>query len=187
MSSLPKFEKTSVILNRFCVKELSSTDCTVYEYNCRFQQNPEPGNEYRAIASICYKIGVSGVRLGNKIITKELINSNRLKNNEWELTPIGEKPLNCANSAERKALESLERRELEKKIKQKGKNKTAIQRASEGGLILWKTGAEGKEKCGEGWEVHRGRRIDIVIDSDSVLYLEIDVHHRFYTPWTLHQ
>ena len=83
-------------------------------------------------------------------------------------------------------MESLERKVLEQGLK-KSFNKTEIEKASEGGLIWWITGHEGAEKCGDGWEVHRGRRIDVVIDSDGNLYLEIDIHHRFYTPWTLHQ
>jgi argonaute family protein len=79
----------------------------------------------------------------------------------------------------------FERRSLEKKLR--SFSKTAVERATEGGLIWWVTDEQGKEKCGEGWEVRRGRRIDISIDSDGYLYLEIDIHHRFYTPWTLHQ
>lgn len=179
------FKETSIVLNRFLVKQLIEADRRVYEYSCSFQQNPEQGDEQRAIASICYKLGIPAIRLGNKIITQELVNSDRLRSGDWELKLVAERIFDCANSAERKGIEGLERKKLEQKLKRW--NKTAIERASEGGLTWWITGEAGKEKCGVGWEVHKGRRIDISIDSDGILNLEIDLHHRFYTPWTLHQ
>lgn len=180
------FEETSIVLNRFLVKQLTEFDRTVHEYSCSFQQNPEQGDEQRAIASVCYKLGVPAIRLGNKIITQEPVSSDRSRSNDWELKSINKRTLSCANLVERKGIESLERKKLEQRLKRQW-DKTAIEKASEGGLIWWVTGEAGKEQCGIGWEVHRGRRIDISIDSDDVLYLEIDLHHRFYTPWTLHQ
>ncbi len=180
------FEKSTIVLNRFLVKQLTTTDLTVYEYSCDFQLPPEQGDERRALASICYKLGAPAVRLGSRIITQEEVSLDRLQNKNWRLnlTSRGRK-LDCADPFELKAVESLERKKLEYNLKKW--NKTSIERASEGGLIWWVSGEEGKEKCGTGWEVHKGRRIDINIDSEGELYLEIDLHHRFYTPWNLHQ
>lgn len=180
-----EFEKTSIVLNRFLVKQLTEFDRTVHEYSCTFRQLPEQGTEQKAIASVCYKLGVPAIRLGNRIITKEAIDSSRLQSNNWEVRSIDKKLMDCGTAVERKGIESLERKNLEQKLKKW--NKTNIEGSSEGGLIWWVTGEEGKEKCGMGWEVHKGRRVDVIIDSDGVLYLEIDLHHRFHTPWTLHQ
>ncbi|MBP0028714.1 argonaute PAZ domain-containing protein [Roseofilum sp. Guam] len=185
MTSIPEFAKTSVVLNRFPVKELVRDDLTVYEYRCDFQQMPEQGDEQRAISSIGYKVGVIAAKLGSCILTKERIRPDKMQSNDWKLTEIGTKILNFENPVERKVLETLERKVLDKKLKIL--KTTKVERASEGGLIWWITDEAGREKCGNGWEVHRGRRIDITIDADGHLYLDIDIHHRFYTPWTLHQ
>ena len=42
----------SIILNRFFVKKLTKSDLTVYEYICKFKDNPELRKEQQAIASI---------------------------------------------------------------------------------------------------------------------------------------
>lgn len=187
MNPLTNFKQTSVVLNRYLVKHLEGSDLRVHEYECRFTQTPQQGDEQRAISSICYKLGVTAVRLGSRIITREAVSPEKMRNDDWELVKTtATRNLDCGNLYERKALETLERRVLEQGLKNSF-SKTQIERASEGGLIWWITGQEGAEKCGNGWEVHRGRWIDVVIDSDSNLYLEIDIHHRFYTPWTLHQ
>jgi len=179
------FEKTSLVLNRFFVKKLTESDCTVHQYSCNFKENPVHGDEQRAIASICYKLGVPAVRLGNKIIAKQLIDSTKLQSDKWEIKLINSKVLDYTISNERQGIEQLERKFLEANLKKW--NKSAIDKASEGGLIWWVTGEDGTEKCGEGWEIHKGRRIDVTIDVDGSFYLEIDLHHRFYTPWTLHE
>ncbi|NEQ96876.1 MAG: hypothetical protein F6K30_09150 [Cyanothece sp. SIO2G6] len=175
----------SVVLNRFPVKQLSEPECTVHEYSCNFHQNPEHGDEQRALASVCYRLGVPAVRLGTKIITQESINPVRLQSDDWALEFIGRKVLDCSLPFERKGIERLARKKLEQHLKKW--SKTSIQKATDGGLIWWVLGKEGTEKYGAGWEVHKGRKVDIVIDSDGIIYLEIDLHYRFYTPWTLHQ
>ncbi|PZO44752.1 MAG: hypothetical protein DCF17_03290 [Shackletoniella antarctica] len=180
-----EFEDTEVVLNRFLVKQLSDSELLIYEYSCSFKENPDQGDEQKAISSICYKLGTPATRLGSKIITQEAVSLDRLQGENWELRLISTRKLNCADSLELKGLEGLERRKLEKQLRMW--NSTAIERASEGGLIWWVTGDAGKEKYGKGWEVHKGRRIDINIDSEGILYLEIDLHHRFYTPWNLHK
>lgn len=181
-----ELEKTSIVLNRFFVKNLAEGDRNISEYSCRFTQNPDRGKEHQAIASICYKLGLPAIRLGNKIVTKELVDSARLQGDGWEVKFICKRTLDCTNPAERQGIEQLERKILEQNLKKQW-DKTAIERASEGGLIWWITGEAGREKCGMGWEVHKGRRINVSVDADSNLYLEIDLHHRFYTPWTLHE
>lgn len=186
MNPLKNFEQTSVVLNRYLVRHLEERDLTIHEYQCRFTQTPQQGDEQIAISSVCYKLGVTAVRLGSRIITREEVSPAKMRSDGWELVKTTTKKLDCGNTYERKALETFERKVLEQGLK-KSFNKTEIERASEGGLIWWIMGHEGAEQCGDGWAVHRGRRIDVVIDSDGNLHLEIDIHHRFYTPWTLHQ
>ncbi len=186
MYSIANLQETQVILNRFLVKKLTEEDRRVYEYTCSFSQLPDPGKEFRAISSICYKLGVPATRLGNKIITRRPVNSDRLKRDDWEVQRGLEKTLSPSNNNERRALEQLERKVLEESLVKQW-NKTAVERSTEGGLIWWITGDEGKEKYGNGWEVHRGRKVDVSIDVQENFFLEIDLHHRFYTPWTLHE
>lgn len=185
MNLLKEFTQTSILLNRFPVKQLGKSDLEFHEYQCKFSQTPEPGDVQRAISSICYKLGVIAVKLGSQIITREEVSPENIKSNDWEVVKTQVRKLSCKDTYERKALETFERKVLEKGLK--SFNKTEIERATEGGLIWWVTGQEGRDQCGNGWEVHRGRRIDVVVDLDDNLYLEIDIHHRFYTPWTLHQ
>ncbi|HIK53876.1 MAG TPA: hypothetical protein IGS37_01650, partial [Synechococcales cyanobacterium M55_K2018_004] len=168
MDLLESFKPTSVVLNRYLVKRLEERDLTVHEYQCHFTQTPQQGDEQRAISRICYKLGVTAVRLGSRIITKEEVNPARMRSDDWNLVKIGPRTLDCGNTYEIKALETFERKVLEQRLKD---SYTEIERASEGGLIWWIKGENGLEKCGDGWEVHRGRRIDVVIDSDGNLYL----------------
>jgi len=116
MTSSLNFEKTSIILNRFLIKQLSDSELTVNEYSCSFPENPEPGSEQKAISNVCYKVGVPAVRLGNKIITQNTVDSNRLKGDDWELTLTSERTLDCSILTERKGIESLERKKLEQKF-----------------------------------------------------------------------
>ncbi|AIE74895.1 MULTISPECIES: argonaute PAZ domain-containing protein [unclassified Synechocystis] len=185
MNLLARIEKTSVVLNHFFVKNLDKEDLCFHEYQCKFSQPPQQGDEQRAISSICYKVGVTAVRLGSRIITKEEVSCEKMKGSSWKLVKMSDRELSCEDNLQRKAIEIFERKILEKQLKYF--NKTAIEKATEGGLIWWIRDQHGVEKFGNGWEVHRGRKIDVVIDSDKNLYLEIDIHHRFYTPWTLHQ
>ena len=179
------FKKTAIVLNRFFVKQLTDRDLTVYEYSCSFNQSIEQGNEQRAISNVCYKLGIPAIRLVSKIVTQEKISSERLQSKDWQLELVSTRKLDCAVASERRGIEGLERRKLERSLRRW--SKTVVERASEGGLIWWLAGEDGKEKVGIGWEVHRGRRIDISVDSEGKLYLEIDLHHRFYTPWSLHE
>lgn len=185
MTSLLDFEPASIVLNRFWVKQLTEADLRVMEYRCNFQPPPEPGDEQRAISKICYSLGVTAVRLGSSIITRESISPDRLQSEDWHLTDVRERVLSCDHAAERKALETFERRSLEQKLRRF--THATVERASEGGLNWWRSGDAGREKVGTGWEVHRGRRIDVALDLEGNLYLDIDTQHHFHTPWTLHQ
>lgn len=186
MNILTNLRETQVVLNQFLIKKLSEDDCKVYEYNCCFVETPESGQEFKAIASICYKLGVPATQFKNKIITKCPINSGKLKTDHWEVIPSEEKILNPSNNAERKALEQLERKNLEVGLKQEWRDATDVEKAAEGGLIWW-VKEKGIELSGDGWEVHKGRRIDVIIDVSGNLLLEVDLHYKFYTAWTLQQ
>ena len=104
------FKETSLVLNRFFVKNLTEADCTVDEYSCNFKENPVHGDEQRAIASICYKLGVPAIRLGNKIIAKQPIDTKKLQTDKWEIKLINSKVLDYAISNERQGIEQLERK-----------------------------------------------------------------------------
>ncbi|WNC61515.1 argonaute PAZ domain-containing protein [Thermosynechococcus sp. QS41] len=179
-----QFPEVEVILNRFFVKNLTQQDLRFYEYQCQFTQVPEEGSEQKALSSICYKLGVTAVRLGRHIITRQPIDTSRRQTQDWQLQEIECRDLSCQKDHERQALESFERKILECKLKEKF-NKTRIEKDYEVGLIWWIPAEEGVEKRGDGWEVHRGRAINVRIEPDGKLYLEIDIHHRFYTPFTL--
>ncbi|MDR7898611.1 argonaute PAZ domain-containing protein [Thermosynechococcus sp. JY1334] len=179
-----QFREVEVILNRFFVKNLTQQDLTFYEYQCQFTQVPEEGSEQKALSSVCYKLGVTAVRLGNRIITRQPIDTSKMQTQGWQLQQIGCRELSCQKDHERQALESFERKILECKLKEKLK-KARIEKDYEVGLIWWNTAEEGIEKRGDGWEVHKGGSINVRIEPDGKLYLEIDIHHRFYTPFTL--
>ncbi|WP_126147937.1 argonaute PAZ domain-containing protein [Synechococcus elongatus] len=185
MDLLSNLRRSSIVLNRFYVKSLSQSDLTAYEYRCIFKKTPELGDEKRLLASICYKLGAIAVRIGSNIITKEAVRPEKLQGHDWQLVQMGTKQLDCRNDAHRCALETFERKFLERDLS--ASSQTEVRKAAEGGLIWWVVGAKGIEKSGNGWEVHRGRRIDVSLDAEGNLYLEIDIHHRFYTPWTVHQ
>ncbi|MFS8907941.1 argonaute PAZ domain-containing protein [Synechococcus sp. OH2] len=185
MSLLHQNQSVEVILNRFFVKELAQEDLTFYEYTCRPNPLPEPGEEQKAIAKVCNRLGVIAVRLGSRIITRERVSPSQLKTPEWELEECGLRVLTCANPQERSALESFERKRIESRLRSLY-TKTAVELIG-GGLLWWITAQEGVELSGDGWEIHRGRAIDVAVEPDGKLYLEVDIHHRLYTPWTLHE
>ncbi len=174
-----------VYLNRFPLKKLTEVDKTVQIYKCNFESSPELGKEYSAINSIPYKIGyTSGVKFGSTIITKEKISDRYLSNKDWTLRHQETKLLNPENLVEKQALERLERRWLGKEIRQRSK-KNQVENASEGGFIWWN--ADKVILKDLGWEVHTGVRLDLELHSSGMVLVELDTHHRFYSPWTLEQ
>jgi hypothetical protein len=186
MTSILDFAPASIVLNRFWVKQLTEAELRVFEYQCTLQSLPDAGDEQRAISKICYSLGVTAVRLGSGIITRQPISPDRLQSPDWHLTAVGERVLSCDRPAERKALETFERRWLEQRLRDITRAAT-VERAAEGGLNWWRSDGQSAGTIGNGWEVHRGRRIDVAIDLDGNLYLDIDTQHHFHTPWTLHQ
>lgn len=185
MDIMANLRESQVILNQFWIKELSEADCKIYEYACNFVETPESGQEFKAIGNVCYKLGVPATQFGNKIITKQLVSHDRLKSDAWEIQLNAEKNFKPSNASERKVLEKLERKLLSISLKRWGK--TDVENAAEGGLVWWIKGKDGIEKLGNGWEVHRGTRIDVVISVNGNLFLEVDLHYKFFTPWTLHE
>ncbi|AFZ37878.1 stem cell self-renewal protein Piwi [Stanieria cyanosphaera PCC 7437] len=173
-----------VFLNRFPVKRLTEAERTVQTYTYTFNPSPEPGKEYSAINRITWNIGTPGVRFGSTIITKQPIAERYLQGENWLLKPQGTQLLDLNNSNEKEALERLERRWLGWKLRQTSE-KYRLENSPEGGFIWWnldKTILQGL-----GWEVHTGVCLDISIHHSGVVLTEIDIHHRFYTSWTLEQ
>ena len=175
-----------VYLNRFPLKKLGNKERNVQLYQCNFKSPVEPGQEfYSKINSVCYKIGYgSGIRFGSNIITKQEISKEYLNNQDWILQHQGTQSLDLNNVVEKQALERLERRWLGNKIREIS-HKNRVQKASEGGFIWWN--ADKVILKDLGWEVHTGVRLDIEVHSSGTILGEIDIHHRFYSPWTLEE
>jgi len=184
MDILANLQETQAILNQFWIKELSEDDRKVYEYTCNFVETPESGQEFKAIGNVCYKLGVPATQFGNKIITKQPVSTDKLKTDDWEIQLNAEKIFKPSDNNEQKILEKLERKFLSINLKKWGK--TDVENAADGGLIWW-VKENGIEKFGNGWEVHKGRRIDVIISACGNLFLEVDLHYKFFTPWTLHE
>ena len=173
-----------VFLNRFPVKKLNDEDKTVQLYSYTFNPSPEPGKEYTAINRITWNIGTPGVRFKSTIITKQLISEEYLKQDNWTLKHQGSQLLNLNIFHEREALEQLERRWLERELKYK-LSRNRVNRASEGGFICWDASSIILQDLG--WEVHTGVHLDIEVHHFGAILIEIDLHHRFYSSWTLEQ
>ncbi len=186
-------QHSSVILNRFFIKQLSEQERTVWVYTYRLSQLPEPGQEQRVLYNICYQLRPTlSVPMGTAIVSRDPLPPEKLaKGEEWVLSGAGCQVLNPRDPEQLSILEKLERSFLKSHLEKI--DKTALEKAAEGGFIWWRKDADGIATsqsrkvllAGEGWEIHRGQHIDIEIDHNGNLYLEIDLHHRFYSPWTL--
>ena len=177
-------DSPKIFLNRFPVKKLTEEDKTVQVYNCTFNPSPEPGKEYSAINRIPWKIRTPGVKFKSCIITKQLIAEEYLKQDNWTLQHQGTQLLNLDIDFERETLERLERKWIEKELRNK-LSRNRIDRASEGGFIWWDADETILQDLG--WEVHKGVRLDVELHQLGVIFVEIDIHHRFYSAWTLEQ
>lgn len=176
-------ERPTVCLNSFFVKALDKEARKVHQYGYTFLEPPEGPDIYREVGNILYKIGgVIGARLESSIVTTEPIADERLKGEGWTLDYMGQKFLDPSKSVERKTLEQLSRRYLFSALK--SLNGPQVERSGSG-FVLWdERKVEGQ---GDGWKVLKGSLIDVAIDKDGQLSLEIDLHCRFYSPWTVQQ
>ncbi|MGF1490707.1 MAG: argonaute PAZ domain-containing protein [Prochloraceae cyanobacterium] len=177
MNSTPE-----VLLNRFAIKKLNERERSVNVYSYTFKTPPQPGKEFSEINKILWNIRTPGALLGKNIVTKDPVLQNYLDGKNYKLQSQGTQVLNPQEEKEREALERIERRWLEKRLKQ-GSKKNRVERYNFGGLIWWN--AEKTILKNKGWEVHTGVRLDVSIHNLGFLFLEIDIHHRFYSPWTL--
>ena len=175
---------SKVFLNRFPVKKLSDLDKTVQVYSYTFNPSPEPGKEYSEINRIPWKIRTPGVRFKYTIITKKIIAQEHLKQDNWTLKHQGTQLLNLDIDLEREALEKLERKWIERELRCK-LSRNRIDYASEGGFIWWDADETILQDLG--WKVHKGVRLDIELHQSGFVFIEIDLHHRFYSAWTLEQ
>ncbi|HEY9747983.1 MAG TPA: argonaute PAZ domain-containing protein [Allocoleopsis sp.] len=175
-------QSVDVCINRFLVRELSQSDRDVWAYNYRFEKSPEPEEIYKATSRILWNIQVPGARLESRIVTSEEIAPERLNGDGWSLELIGQEELAPESYKQRLALEQLSRRWLEGELRKAPGRR--LDYTSSGGFIWWNE--KKAENCGRGWEVHSGVQLDIAISPEGCLCLEIDSHHRFYTPWLLH-
>jgi len=176
-------ERLTVCLNSFFVKALDEEACKVHQYGYTFSEPPEGPDIYREVGNILYRIGGAiGARLESSIVTTEPITNERLKGEGWVLNYMGQKVLDPSKSVERKTLEQLSRKYLFSALKNlKGPQ---VERSGSG-FVLWdERKVEGQ---GDGWKVLKGSLIDIAIDKVGQLSLEIDLHCRFYSPWTVQQ
>ena len=82
---------SQVFLNKFPVKKLKKKKKTVQVYSYIFNPSPELGKEYSAIHQIPWKIRTPGVRFKAKIITKQLISAEYLKQDKEYLAAAKQK------------------------------------------------------------------------------------------------
>jgi hypothetical protein len=177
-----------VFLNSFAVKRLNEVERTVQVYTYSLNPPPEIGKEYSAIGKMLRSLGMPAAQLGETVISKEAVSPKLWQGESWVLQPQGARELNLIEQCEREALEKLERRCLEQKLRQFSRqlqHENRVERSAEGGFIWWN--AEKIVLQQPGWEVHTGVHLDISVHRQGVLFLEIDSHHRFYTPWTLQE
>ncbi len=177
----------ALVLNRFEVKSLTEVDRTFWVYTCRFDEPPDGTEFYRQLASVAYRVGVVAVAIRSRpeLLTRDPIAPEHLQGEGWGLTLQETRVLDAQRPGDRQILEMFERRSLETALRRISR-KAEVERATEGGLIWWVKDGAGIEKSGNGWEIHRGRHIDIHIEENGQLYLEVDLHYRFHTPQTLH-
>ncbi len=181
---LQNSKNVQVYLNQFFIKTLTEEDRRFYKYKCVFEGEITSGQEFQKIGSICYKVGVDAIRLGNdEMVTRSPIREDRLRGENWRLEDFQEVILNPADAKERKAIAQLELKKLKAELKLR-MPKTHIKDFDDGKLTLWK---DHSEKFGEGWKVYRSTILDLVVQINGDLLLEIDSHSKFYSPYTLHQ
>lgn len=177
-----------VLLNRFPIKRLSEADLTVWVYNYSLKPPPESGREYLVISRMLWDLRVSAAQFGETIVTKEALLPERLQGEGWVLEPQGTLALNPDEQSQREVLEKLERRWLEQQLRQFSRQlpqESKFERFPAGGLIWWNADKVVLQEAG--WEVHTGVHLDVLVHRLGWLFLEIDLHHRFYTSWTLQQ
>lgn len=183
---LPNSKNVQVYLNQFFIKTLTEEDRRFYKYRCVLEGEVAAGQEFQKIGSICYKVGTDAVKLGYEIVTRSPIRENKLRDEDWRLEDFQEVILNPADPKERKAIAQLEDKRLKRELTAQWQE-TSVEKSPTGGLIWWRTDAQGLEKFGDGWEVRRGTEVGAVVTVDSKLFLEIDLHAKFYSPYTLHE
>jgi hypothetical protein len=176
-------EAVEVCLNRFPVRQLNQSDRTVWIYSCRFKQPPEPEAIYQSTGKILWQVKTPGARLGSTLAVQFALKPEYMQGEGWALQLLGQQELNPEISSERRVLEQIARRDLEQKLR--GSKNRKIERNAGKGLIWWND--QRVERAGDGWQVHSGVLLDVVIDVGGLLLLEIDSHYRFYTPWTLQE
>lgn len=174
-------ERLDVYLNQFPVRTLSSNDKTVWRYAVHFDTFPEPDRIQTEISRVLWNLRTPGTRFSTDILTRTALTPEQLRGSQWRLEPLAQQTLDPTLTEERQALEQLERRWLEQQLRQD--NSRRVERSKQGGLIWWNT--QKLEHAGEGWQVHSGVQLYVVVNRDSQLSLEIDNHFRFYTSWTL--
>jgi hypothetical protein len=174
-------EAVEVCLNRFPVRQLSQSARTVWIYSYRFEQPPEPEAIYQSTGKILWQIKTPGARLGSTLAVQFALKPEYMQGEGWALQLLGQQELNPEISSERRVLEQIARRDLEQKLR--GSKNRKIERNAGKGLVWWND--QRVEQAGDGWQVHSGVLLDVVIDVGGFLLLEIDSHSRFYTPWTL--
>ncbi|WP_299044620.1 argonaute PAZ domain-containing protein, partial [uncultured Thermosynechococcus sp.] len=191
------FPRQTVVLNHFLIKELDSAARTVYCYTCEWKEQPDIGQEAQAFNRISYdlnsdqKLGVVASRWQSYILVQPLSESTSLSHFEkktWKLVNPQQMTLDCRDPSQRQALESLQRSRLRKILEQLArqyKEEYEVDKRSDNSILFWKKSKPAVEH--EGWQILEGRCLDVVVDSDARLYIEVDDHYHFHSPWTLQQ
>lgn len=179
------FSSRSVILNRFFIKNLDETTRRVYRYRCHWKQHPELGQEAQALNQICYRLEVSASRWGTYILVEQPL--ERLETKTWLLVDPQLIVLDCTEPSQRQALERLQRSRLRKTLESSARksDNRVVERGSDNSIILWDKGQP--EIKANGWQILKGYCFDLNVDAAANLYIDVDYHYHFHSPWNLQQ
>lgn len=178
-----------IILNRFSIKLLTPQDRTVEIYRFHPSHASELGQstDPKVVWRACYRTGIPAVVRGNTLLiaAQGLIPPDKLQQTEGSLTHERQEILDPEQGGSLRILKQLARRHLELTLK--ASRKAQVDKAPEGGLII--SSPTNREdditQLDSSWEIHRGYHLDVDIDRLGHVFLEVDLHHRFYTAWTL--
>lgn len=174
-----------VCLNHFFISSLAASERAVHVYSYKLMAEGE--EKWQKRSAVLYKLNTDAVLCKISIYTRTPVPEELLKGNvkgtHYELTYKGMKTIALNDSDELEALRLLEQKRLKNLLSKKYKDR--LGKADGGGILLWD--AEKTIASGDGWQVHSGYDIDTIVNLEGQLYLSIDIHHKFYSPWTLEQ
>ncbi|MFN4065897.1 MAG: argonaute PAZ domain-containing protein [Thermosynechococcus sp.] len=181
----------TVRLNRFLIKNLSEAERRVYRYTCQWTEHPDIGEEAQALNRICYRLEAVASRWQTYILIEESAARTpplHFEGETWRLVNPEQIILDCRDPNQRQALESLQRSRLRRTLERSARQSQAhvVEKGSDNSILFWKK-SDPEEVEHAGWQVIRGYCFDLIVDTAANLYIEVDYHYHFHSPWTLQQ